>query len=206
MTEEQHKELVEAIARCMQEWEELSVDKDYEIRTRYPYYIRKKGTTEYLREVPNGDYHVYNFNGHVYLKHRLIAQQWIQNPLNLPQVHHRNGDTHDNRLTNLMWVTAKVNNRNKFKYADRNIVYLDKLPEGPIKVQFYSKWIFDDLWYSNGYFYNYSGLAYRQLPKYELPSGAFITEACDIHDKNHLIYYSKFFRLYNIGNDGAQEE
>lgn len=37
--------------------------------------------------------------------HRLVAEAFLPNPNNLPQVHHKNHDTNDNRIQNLAWVT-----------------------------------------------------------------------------------------------------
>lgn len=37
--------------------------------------------------------------------HRLVAETFLQNPDNLPEVHHKNHDKKDNRARNLAWVT-----------------------------------------------------------------------------------------------------
>lgn len=45
--------------------------------------------------------------------HRLVAQAFIPNPSNLPEVDHRFGVRNDNRATELRWATVSTNRRNK---------------------------------------------------------------------------------------------
>ena len=109
----------------------LIADDKYEINVNYPHEIRKKSNGKPVRESVRKDGYVdVSLNGRKYLKHRLIAQQWIPNPDDLPQIDHKNRDKLDNRIKNLRWVTQSENQLNRSSHFRIDYNYIDELPIG----------------------------------------------------------------------------
>lgn len=88
----------------------------FEVTDAGEVYRIKNGRREKATKVStcrNRNYEIVSYyeNGkqiHAYV-HRLVASAFIPNPDKLPEVNHKNGDTHDNRVENLEWVTRQQN-------------------------------------------------------------------------------------------------
>ncbi len=87
--------------------------------------IRKNelGTNGYLIIVLNK-----NSKHHSYSIHRLVAQAFIPNPKDKPQVNHKDGNKLNNNVENLEWTTRSENQKHAYKLG-----LLKPYPLMPIK-------------------------------------------------------------------------
>lgn len=70
------------------------------------YRLLKPQTNEYKTNTPYYGYRLTNSIKTCWKKtHRLVAEAFIDNPKNKPEVHHINDNPWDNRADNLQWVT-----------------------------------------------------------------------------------------------------
>lgn len=71
---------------------------------------------------PEGYYRLHIGNK-LYAVHRLIAETFLGNPQNKPEIDHINRNPGDNRLENLRWATRSENNRNTSANDPANLKY-----------------------------------------------------------------------------------
>ena len=102
------------------------------------YHIKPDGSVWRIRKtrcdfmhgwITNKGYRAFTIFGKSVEGHRLVAEKYIPNPDNKPQVDHINRVRHDNRVENLRWVSRSENCDNRvFGGSEQQAVeYLEAL-------------------------------------------------------------------------------
>ena len=182
------------------EWVDLRNHPDYEINTKYPYSIRKKSNKYIIKEHENKQgYIACRIDGIVRMKHRILAEQFIENddPEHKVQIDHINHIRSDNHLNNIRWCTISENVRNKAAYNGVKVEYVDELPEDAIKIKLYKGIEFDNYFYSKStqkcYYDN--DVKIRVLIYHYSEYGYKYIRVRDIENKDRSIYIDAWLRL-----------
>ena len=114
------------------------------------------------------------------------------------EIDHKDGNTNNNDISNLRYVSASENCKNGNSKDGQNYEFVDSLPDDKITVSKINDNEFENLYYHNDNFWYFTGSRYRKMniskPKYGL---GFI----NVNDKNNhkrKIMISTFKRLYGI--------
>ena len=179
-------------------WENLKgFENDYEIFNEFPYQLRKKSNQRIVKECIDrqSGYVKCRLNQKMYYKHRLIANQFIENPDNYECVDHINHIRTDNRIENLRWVSRRMNNNN-ISYQ----TFVDEISDEAIVVDKYSDWEFEFLYFDleTDTFYVFNGINYAVKPKFTNKWGSWRIDIRDKNGKIRSICYNKFKREYGL--------
>ena len=110
----------------------LSLD-DYEI-TEEGEVINIRWGRRIVKPQPNGKgYMRVHIAGKMYFVHRLVAEKYVPNPNNLPQVNHKDGDKKNNAVNNLEWVSNCDNRHHAVKNGLQ--IHGEKCPWAKLKVE-----------------------------------------------------------------------
>lgn len=116
------------------------MSREYKILSLEDYEITKNGevinknTNRVLKPQLNGKgYYRVCIGGQLKFVHRLVAQKYVPNPNNKPQVNHKDGNKLNNCVDNLEWVDNKENR----KHAIENGLHLfgEKCPYSKLNKQ-----------------------------------------------------------------------
>ena len=183
-------------------WVPCVLDIDYEINTVFPNQIRKISTGRIIKEYQESDGYIRCcLNNRKYLKHRIVATQFIPNPNGYTVVDHINRIRTDNRIENLRWVSQSENCKNKSSSmgVTYTIIEYDDKPDDLIPVDHYNNHVFEGYYYSpeNNKFYFDTGVNIRQLHVCFDDNIAFVWVK-DVNKKRVKICYNKFKRIYGF--------
>ena len=130
------------------EYEPLKEHPDFEISVNHPHVIRHIKSKIVSNTFVQNYFVKINLDGKSYYLHRLIAIQFIPNPLNYKYVGHRNNDTLINRIDNLYWCDRIdiLLSSSKTRFG-HNVEFVDTLPDDVKELKHYEKYELIDGYY-----------------------------------------------------------
>ena len=141
-----------------------------------------------------------NRNGYIYcmlnqrqfLKHRIIAFQFLPNPDDLPQIDHINQIKTDNRLKNLRWVTNRQNSYNRSHQKGNVSEYFDELPEGSQPLFLYNGHDLEGYSFDQEFnVYHHNGLRFRKLNVVKNHAGYDIVSCMTVAGKQIRVFINR---------------
>ena len=130
--------------------EQLRAYPGYEITTSSPFRVRRSGCENYLTVFRNSEgYEVISIRGNKVLLHRVIAQQFIDNPdpEHLVEVDHIDHIRDNNILENLRWVTKEENLRNRARWTCDPVEWFDETVDVAMEIRWYNGFQFSNYFF-----------------------------------------------------------
>jgi hypothetical protein len=187
-------------------WLELVNHPDYEIYSEYPHDIRKKDTGKLVAKyIHQGTgYWRVCLNSKPYQLHRLIAEQFINNPnpARYICVDHINRNRTDYHIDNLRWTNQSENCKNKTSHKGVMYKYVDEIAGDSIVVDRYGNKTLEHYYYDDNldqfYWHDAELNKYRELPYISLKNGSRYVWAYETNGNRVAILIHKFKQLYNL--------
>ena len=136
--------------RNMEEWKDIKDMNGYyqisnfgNVKSFITYRQNKKETGKILKPfLVTKKYQTVSLFSKSYSVHRLVAEHFIPNPNNLPQVNHIDGDKTNNNISNLEWVTNRENSIHYHKSDDTSGIQMTKANTYSTKIRHNKKQVY----------------------------------------------------------------